>query len=190
MQKQSSKKSTSLSAARRAKTSPSRADSAASTATEARSFSNKCASPANSARNTSSGKTCPECSRQTAGATSQKSSPNSRAGQSSRRNSAVSAVSAREAKATSAFFIGYSIRGFSESPNAAAESTLSRVLEVSAAPKYFLSPTACAGILRRAQRRGKTLPPLLIRALASTIARATPQHCESAAKQRAAEALS
>ncbi|KWT86916.1 hypothetical protein APY03_3796 [Variovorax sp. WDL1] len=32
-------------------------------------------------------------------------------------------------------------------------------------PRYFLSAQACAGILRRASRRGKTLPALLDRAL-------------------------
>ncbi len=32
-------------------------------------------------------------------------------------------------------------------------------------PKYFLSATACSGILRRALRRGKTLPALLDLAL-------------------------
>lgn len=31
--------------------------------------------------------------------------------------------------------------------------------------RYFLSPTACAGIIRRAARRGKTLPPPFARAL-------------------------
>lgn len=32
-------------------------------------------------------------------------------------------------------------------------------------PRYFLSAKACAGILRRAERRGKALPPMLHRAL-------------------------
>ena len=36
-------------------------------------------------------------------------------------------------------------------------------------PKYFLSAKACAGILRRAEARGKTLPPLLSAALQSTV---------------------
>ena len=48
MKKQDSKKSISLSAARRVKTSPSQADSAASTEAEVLSSSNKCASPAES----------------------------------------------------------------------------------------------------------------------------------------------
>ena len=45
-------------------------------------------------------------------------------------------------------------------------STLSSVLETGEiSPKYFLSSKACAGILRRAERRGKALPPALHQAL-------------------------
>jgi len=36
-------------------------------------------------------------------------------------------------------------------------------------PKYYLSPTACEGILRRANRRGKTLPEALTDALVHQI---------------------
>lgn len=43
--------------------------------------------------------------------------------------------------------------------------SLSEVLETSPAPRYFLSPRACADILRRAEKRGKKLPPLLEAAL-------------------------
>ena len=50
-------------------------------------------------------------------------------------------------------------------PNAARESTLSQILEVNAPQKYYLSPKACRGILRRAEKRGKELPPLLKAAL-------------------------
>ena len=42
---------------------------------------------------------------------------------------------------------------------------LSQILEADAPAKYSLSPKACAGILRRAERRGKELPPLLKAAL-------------------------
>jgi hypothetical protein len=39
---------------------------------------------------------------------------------------------------------------------------LAAVLETGPIPVgYWLSATACAGILRRAETRGKTLPPLL-----------------------------
>ena len=43
---------------------------------------------------------------------------------------------------------------------------LSQVLEKGSIPeRYFLSPKACAGILRRAEKRGKKLPPMLQDAL-------------------------
>ena len=51
-------------------------------------------------------------------------------------------------------------------PNDAVVCSLSQVLERgSIPPKYFLSGKACAGILRRAEKRGKTLPPILESAL-------------------------
>ena len=49
---------------------------------------------------------------------------------------------------------------------AVAESTLSDILVDSALPKYSLSPKAAAGILRRADRRGRKLPGHLAEALA------------------------
>ena len=39
------------------------------------------------------------------------------------------------------------------------------IFEENGPEKYSLSPKACAGILRRAERRGKDLPPLLKAAL-------------------------
>jgi len=54
-----------------------------------------------------------------------------------------------------------------EWPNDAAVSFLSQALETSVDPKYFLSQKACAGILRRAGRRGKKLPERLEAALAA-----------------------
>lgn len=54
----------------------------------------------------------------------------------------------------------------SEWPNDAVACSLSRVLEKGSIPqRYFLSPKACAGILRRAENRGKTLPEPLLHAL-------------------------
>lgn len=54
----------------------------------------------------------------------------------------------------------------SDWPSAAAVCSLSQVLVRGSIPEqYFLSPTACAGILRRAENRGKTLPEPLMRAL-------------------------
>lgn len=54
-----------------------------------------------------------------------------------------------------------------ESPNVAAESRLSQILEDNPQEKYYLSAEACLGILRRAERRGKDLPPELKAALHS-----------------------
>ena len=56
----------------------------------------------------------------------------------------------------------------SESHKGAEECLLSDVLEVGDLPqKYYLSPKACQGILRRAEARGKKLPPMLESALNS-----------------------
>ena len=52
-----------------------------------------------------------------------------------------------------------------ESPRDAAVSSLSQILEDSPHPKYYLSRTACQGILRRAGARGKELPAQLREAL-------------------------
>ncbi len=45
-------------------------------------------------------------------------------------------------------------------------SSLSAILEIGAVPpRYYLSPRACRGILRRAEKRGKELPAALRQAL-------------------------
>ena len=63
----------------------------------------------------------------------------------------------------------------SEWPNDAAVCSLSQVLEQTLIPqRFFLSSTACAGILRRAEKRGKELPPALRTALLS-VAQATSE---------------
>lgn len=54
--------------------------------------------------------------------------------------------------------------------NVAVESTLSQILQANAPEKYFLSKTACEGILRRAARRGKELPQMLKDALEEVVA--------------------
>ena len=56
-----------------------------------------------------------------------------------------------------------------ECPSVAVESTLSQILEVNAPQKYYLSAKACAGILRRAARRGKELPKMLKEALEEVV---------------------
>jgi hypothetical protein len=56
----------------------------------------------------------------------------------------------------------------SEWPNDADVCSLSQVLETTLIPqRFFLSSRACAGILRRAEKRGKDLPPALKTALES-----------------------
>ncbi|MEL6979638.1 MAG: DNA cytosine methyltransferase [Pseudomonadota bacterium] len=62
---------------------------------------------------------------------------------------------------------GFSMLNTSASPNVAAASSLSQILEPapSIPPRYFLSPTACQGILGRAKRRGRSLPEALRTAL-------------------------
>jgi hypothetical protein len=61
------------------------------------------------------------------------------------------------------------IRNSSESPNAVVESSLSQVLQTEVSPKYSLSAKASEGIIRRAERRGKTLPEALKNALQAVV---------------------
>jgi hypothetical protein len=59
---------------------------------------------------------------------------------------------------------------FSAYPSAedASLSSLSEVIETGSVPqRYYLSPRACAGIIRRAAKRGKELPQALRLALAA-----------------------
>lgn len=65
--------------------------------------------------------------------------------------------------------IGLSARNFGECPNVAVVSSLSQILEEQAPEKYCLSARACQGILNRAARRGKALPPMLREALEAKI---------------------
>ena len=51
------------------------------------------------------------------------------------------------------------------SPSEERESSLSQILQDEVPSKYYLSRTACLGILRRAEARGKELPPQLREAL-------------------------
>ena len=55
--------------------------------------------------------------------------------------------------------------------------SLASILEPSVARKYFLSAKACAGILRRAEKRGKALPDALKAALTAV---ASPERTEPA----------
>ena len=63
----------------------------------------------------------------------------------------------------------------SEWPSDAVVSSLSDTLETGDVPqRFFLSAKACQGILRRAEKRGKKLPPQLHKALHS-VAQATSE---------------
>lgn len=62
----------------------------------------------------------------------------------------------------------------SEWPSDASVCSLSDILEAQPVPeRYFLSPKACAGILRRAEKRGKKLPERLRIALEEVASRLT-----------------
>jgi hypothetical protein len=62
----------------------------------------------------------------------------------------------------------FSTLNTSASPNDAEGCSLSAVLETGPIPqRYYLSAKACQGILRRAEKRGKSLPPMLEAALRS-----------------------
>ena len=54
---------------------------------------------------------------------------------------------------------------FGEFPKEENASTLSQILQAGVPEKYYLSPKACQGILRRASVRGKELPEVLKKAL-------------------------
>ena len=62
----------------------------------------------------------------------------------------------------------------SERPRVANPTKLSQILEQNPNPKYALSARACQGILNRAERRGKELPPELKAAL-ETQAKKSPE---------------
>lgn len=64
---------------------------------------------------------------------------------------------------------GFWIRSSSESPSVAVECSLSDILEPHVPERYLLSAKACAGILRRAQRRGRSLPDPLRVALEEVV---------------------
>lgn len=53
--------------------------------------------------------------------------------------------------------------------NGESASTLSQILEANVPEKYYLSKKACAGILRRAEARGKELPKILKEALVEVL---------------------
>ena len=116
-----------------------------------------------------SGKTCQEPSAATKGETSRQSSKRSSASQSRKPPILKCLKKARQLGGATttrleddgAWLGECMMRNTGESPNAAAVSRLSQILEVTPQEKYSLSAKACQGILRRAERRGKDLPETL-----------------------------
>ena len=64
-----------------------------------------------------------------------------------------------------AWLTEFSTLNTGESPSEGQESTLSQILLAEVPQRYYLSPKACQGILRRAAVRGKELPDVLKKAL-------------------------
>ena len=56
-----------------------------------------------------------------------------------------------------------------EFPSGVRESTLSQILQLNAPERYSLSGKAALGIMRRARKRGKELPSMLLEALTETV---------------------
>lgn len=78
-----------------------------------------------------------------------------------RRNSAIMAGSSILTLNTSKHRVSHAL-----SPSAGNVCSLSDILETGdVPPRYYLTPKACAGILRRAEKRGKDLPTMLHHAL-------------------------
>ena len=119
------------------------------------------------------GKMYPELSAQTAAETSKPSLKKSSA--SSKKTSPICVQLCRgggqnQDAYTTRWAVGqllgaYTTHSFGESPSEENVSRLSQILEDSPLPKYSLSGRACAGILNRAERRGKELPKELKAAL-------------------------
>lgn len=61
-------------------------------------------------------------------------------------------------------------RNTGECPSVVRESTLWQILQEDAPERYYLSAKACKGVLRRAELRGKKLPPMLREALEEAVA--------------------
>lgn len=116
-----------------------------------------------------SGKTCQEPSAATKGETSRQSSKRSSASQSRKppilkclkKDGQLGGATTTRWEDDGAWLGECMMRNTGESPNAAAVSRLSQILEVTPQEKYSLSAKACQGILRRAERRGKALPETL-----------------------------
>lgn len=115
------------------------------------------------------GKTCPEPSLQTRAKTSDASSKSSLKSAGTAQYLDLTKANGNQPERSwatdTASRGGSSTRNTGECPSVARESTLWQILQTDAPEKYYLSARACEGILRRAERRGKALPPMLREAL-------------------------
>ena len=117
----------------------------------------------------SSGRTSPEHSAATEGATSRQSSKRLSASQNRKppilkclkKAGQLGGATTMRWEDDGAWLGECMTRNTGECPNAAVVSRLSQILEETPQEKYFLSAKACQGILRRAARRGKDLPEML-----------------------------
>lgn len=125
------------------------------------------------APDSASGRMSPEHSAPTAAKTSNPSSRSSSASQNRALPMCLCLTRANGQKqdastmnwADGALLGAYTMLSFGECPNEENASRLSQILEVSPHSRFSLSAKACAGILNRAARRGKTLPAALALAL-------------------------
>jgi len=79
---------------------------------------------------------------------------------------------------------GFLTLSTSEWPKDAEESLLSHTLETGdLQQRYYLSPTACRGILRRAEKRGKQLPQMLKEALEAVAFQGSQDHLTQNAEE-------
>ena len=79
---------------------------------------------------------------------------------------------------------GYCLKvNFGEHPIRENPTKLSQILEQNPDNKYNLSARACQGILNRAERRGKTLPPILKEALERQSVFKNEQESQGGAKE-------
>ena len=120
------------------------------------------------------GKTCPEPSRQTREKTSDASSKSSLKSAGTAQYLDLTKANGNQPERSwmtvTASRGGSSTRNTGECPSVARESTLWQILQADAPEKYYLSARACEGIMRRAERRGKALPPMLREALEEAVA--------------------
>jgi hypothetical protein len=75
-------------------------------------------------------------------------------------------------------------------PNDASVCSLSQVLVRGSIPQqYYLSSTACAGILRRAEKRGKKVPEPLMRALQAVVSQGQTEPAQTMSSQPKVSAM-